>query len=389
MGRMTGGRRAVVFGLLHAGLAIVRSLGRSGVPVGGVALDPSEFGIASRYLRDRTVLGRDGDSGHDAEFLAVLRRHAEHGRPVLFPERDENVELVLRNWEVVQSLADVPFPDDVDVVRRLRRKELLPLEAERAGVPTPLTLVADSEEAIRAAGLHAPFLVKPAEGQGFALAFGHKAVVAQTVDEAVAAWRRAHEHGFDTIVQELVPEAADRIYSYFAYIGRDGSPLAAVVGRKVRQGPLGFGTAAVFEVRYQPVVHELAERLLLSAGYRGFAHVEFAEDRRDGTFKLLEVNTRAPVWGGLVMSRYFDLARVAFLDLCGVEVAPLGVLQTDVSWIYLGKDVWVSLQMARRRELGLRGFAAPYLRARKVRATFAVDDLRPAVASLGYLRSRR
>jgi predicted ATP-grasp superfamily ATP-dependent carboligase len=368
---------------------MVRSLGRSGVPVTGVASSPSEFGMASRYLHDREVLAANGASSPDEQFLAALRRAARRGRQVLFPERDENVEVVLRRWGEVRELADLPLPDDPDVVQRLRRKELLPLEAEKAGVPAPHTVVAANDEAIARAGLHPPFLVKPAEGQGFALAFGHKAVVAESVDEAVLAARRAREQGFDTIVQELVPDAADRIYSYFGYLGRGGTPLGAVVGRKVRQGPLGFGTAAVFEVRYQPVVHELAERLLRSSGYRGFAHVEFAEDQRDGSFKLLEVNTRPPVWGGLVMSRYLDLARVAYLDLCGEDVAPRGVLQTDVSWIYLGKDVWVSLQMARRRELGLRGFAAPYLRARKVRATFAADDLKPAVASLGYLRSRR
>jgi predicted ATP-grasp superfamily ATP-dependent carboligase len=386
---MNGAGPAVVFGLLHAGLAVVRSLGRGGAPVVGVALRPSEFGITSRYLRERVVLGVDGVGDQGDELLTVLRRYGGQARPVLFPERDENVELVVRRWDDVRELAELPLPDDVDVLRRLRRKELLPQVAAEAGVPTPHTIVADGEQAIRSADLQPPFLVKPAEGQGYALAFGHKAVVAGTVDEAVTAWQRAHEHGFDTIVQELVPDATERIYSYFAYVGRDGTPLGAVVGRKVRQGPLGFGTAAVFEVRYQPVVHELAERLLLSVGYRGFAHVEFAEDLRDGTFKLLEVNTRPPVWGGLVMSRYFDLARVAYGDLSGADVVPLGVLRQDVSWIYLGKDVWVSLQMARRRELGLRGFAAPYLRARKVRATFAADDPRPAVASLGYLRSRR
>ena len=49
-----------------------------------------------------------------------------------------------------------------------------------------------------------PLLVKPVEGQEFALAFGEKVVVAPDADAAVSAWRRAHEHGFDTIVQDAV-----------------------------------------------------------------------------------------------------------------------------------------------------------------------------------------
>lgn len=370
-------RPAVVFGLLHAGLALARTFGRAGISVGGVALSEREFGLRSRYLASRVL------ALSDDEVLGALR-----GNPVLFPERDENVELVLRRWDDVRALADVPLPDDPDAVLRLRRKDRLPLEATKAGVPAPATVLASSEQAIRDADLRPPFLVKPAEGQDFALAFGHKAVVAETVDEAVGAWRRAHEYGFETIVQELIPESHERVYSLFTYVGRDGAPLASVVGRKVRQGPLRFGTSAIFEVRYDPRVHGLGLALLASAGYRGFAHVEFAHDDRDDAFKLLEVNTRPPIWAGIAMGKRFDIARAAYDDLSGRLHAGEQVFRDEVSWVYLAKDVWVSWQMARRRELRLRDFASHYVRPNKVRAVFAVDDPWPAVASLGYLRSR-
>ena len=367
-------------GLLHAGLALARSLGRSRVTVDGIVLTESDFGLASRYLR-RRVRARS-----DQEALASLRAAGE--RPVVFLERDEHVEFVLRHWDEVRGIADVPLPDDPDAVRRLRRKELLPRTATEAGVPVPETVFAHGEAEIRAAGLTPPFLVKPAEGQGFALTFGHKVVVAETVDDAVHAWRRAHDGGFDTIVQELIPASHERVHSLFTYIGREGEPLASVVGRKVRQGPLRFGTSAVFEVKPDRAVLELGQRLLRTAGYRGFAHVEFAHDARDGRYKLLEVNTRLPVWAGIGMTRRFDMGRLAYMDLTGAAPAALGVLEAGATWIYLGKDVWVSAQMARRHELSPAGFVAPYLRRGKVRATFAADDLRPALASLRYLRSR-
>lgn len=372
-------RPAVVFGLLHAGLALVRSLGRAGVPVHGVALSEREFALRSRYL-ERGLVARD-----DGEVLAAL----EGGeRPVLFLERDENVAFCLRNWDEVRELADVPLPDDPEIVRRLRRKERLPLEAAQAGVAAPVTVHAHSEEAVRSAGMKAPFLVKPAEGQEFALAFGEKAVVARDVDAAVAAWRRAHERGFDTIVQELIPDSHEHVYSLLTYIGRAGKPLANVTGRKVRQGPLRFGTSAVFEAIAEPDVLEQGHRLLGHVGYRGFAHVEFARDPRDGLLKLLEVNTRPPIWAGIAMRRELDIARIAFDDLCGREVAEGQTLDGGASWVYLAKDVWVSMQMARRRELGPRQFLRQYLRGNKARAVFAADDPMPALASLAYLRSR-
>jgi D-aspartate ligase len=383
-----GGRPTVVLGGLWAGLALTRALGRRGVPVAGISLHGSDFGIRSRYLRRRLVVEEADTARRDQQVLAELRRLAAGGRVVLVPERDEHVELALRHWDEVRALADMPLPDDPDATMRLRRKERLAEEAVRAEVPAPRTLLADSEATIRAADLRPPFLVKPVEGQDFALAFGRKVVVADTVDAAVVAWAEAADRGLGTILQELIPDSTERIHSLFTYIGRSGRPLADVVGRKVRQGPLGFGTAAVFEVQFDERVRDTGHRLLASTGYRGFAQVEFAYDRRDDAYKLLEVNTRMPQWAGLAMTRDFDIARIAHNDLSGLPEPPCRTLTADARWIFMAKDVWVSMQMARRGELGPSAFLAPYLRRPRVRAVFAVDDPLPAAASISYLRSR-
>ena len=375
-------RPAVVLGLLHAGLAVTRSLGRAGVPVIGIAWNPHDFGLKSRYLRRKHLVRR----GDDRAVLDAIR--AEGERAVLFPDRDEHVEWLLDHWNTVNAVADLPLPHDAEAVRRLRRKDLLPAVAAEAEVPSPATVLADGDAAVRDANLRAPLVVKAIEGQEFALAFGHKAVVAEDVDDALRVAREARERGFHTIVQEVVPDSHDRVYSLLTYVARDGRPLVTVVGRKVRQGPLRFGTSAVFEVDYEPRVLDQGLRLLQAAGYTGIAHIEFAEDPRDGEFRVLEVNTRLPVWAALAANRHLDLPRIAYDDLTGREVVPLPPFQGVLTWIYLAKDVYVSLQMARRRELGPRGFLADYLRRPKARAVFARDDPWPAVASLAYLRSR-
>ena len=375
-------RPAVVLGLLWAGLSFARSLGRAGVPVTGISMHPREFGLRSRYLV--RAVRADGD----AAVLAALRAAAGRERPVLLPERDDHVELVLRHWDELAALYELPLPPDPDVARRLRRKQSLPAEAARAGVPVPPTVVADSEQALRRLELRPPYLLKPVEGQSFAGSFGRKVILADDVDGLVAAWREARRRGFETVVQELVPNAHDKIWSLFAYISRRGRPLATVTGRKVRQGPIRFGTSAVFETSREPRVRELGLRLLETAGYRGFGHVEVAYDGRDGEFKVLEVNTRVPMWAGVAMSRYLDAARIAYLDLCGAPEPEPRDLDERVSWSFLAKDVWVSLELARRRELAPRAFLAPYVRRKKVRAVLAADDPLPALAIPAYLRSK-
>jgi D-aspartate ligase len=376
-------RPAVVLGLLWAGLSFARSLGRRGVPVTGITMHPHEFGTRSRYLRE--VHRAQGDEA----VLKALRAGAQGDvKPVLLPERDDHVELVLRHWDEVSELYELPMPDDPDVARRLRHKATLPREAELAGLDAPRTVEADSLETLQTLDLRPPFLLKPVEGQHFAGSFGEKVLVAPTGDELVASWKRAKERGFDTVVQELVPDSEEQIWSLFAYIGRSGRPLANVTGVKVRQGPLHFGTSAVFRTTPQPRVRELGLRLLESAGYRGFAQTEFAYDERDDEFKLLEVNTRLPVWAGIAMSRYFDVARIAYDDLCGAPEPDRRDFEDDVSWSFLAKDVYVSLALARRRELSARAFLDPYLRRKKVRAVLAADDPLPALGVLGYLGSK-
>ena len=122
---------------------------------------------------------------------------------------------------------------------------------------------------MRDAGLRPPLVVKAAEGQEYSLVFGQKAVLTGNVDEALAAVAQARELGFQMVVQEVVPDSHERVYSLLTYIGRSGEPLVTLVGRSVRQGPLRFGTSAVFEVDYQPRVLELGLRLLRGVGYTG------------------------------------------------------------------------------------------------------------------------
>jgi D-aspartate ligase len=378
----SGDRPVVVLGLLWAGLSFARSLGRVGVSVTGISMHPHEFGVRSRYLRHvRRVHGEEAA-------LTALREAAAGDRPILLPERDDHIELVLRNWDEISPLFELPMPPDPDVARRLRHKETLPEEAARAGVAAPATVAADSEETLRSLDLRPPFLLKPVEGQHFAGSFGLKVIETGTVDELVAAWREARTRGFDTVVQELIPDARAKIWSLFAYIGRSGRPLATATGVKVRQGPIDFGTSAVFRTRPEPRVRELGLRLLESAGYRGFGHVEFAHDHRDGEYKLLEVNTRVPMWAGVAMSSYLDMARIAYDDLCGRPEPEPRDFEDEVSWSFLAKDLYVSLAMARRRELSPRAFLGPYLQRQKVRAVLAKDDPLPALGVLRYLGSK-
>ena len=145
----------------------------------------------------------------------------------------------------------------------------------------------------------------------------------------------------------------------------------------------------MFLVDFDERVLELGLRLLQSAGYRGFAQVEFAHDARDDTFRLLEVNTRLPMWAGVAMSRYFDLARIAYDDLCGGAARPSRGLprRGRVDLLREGR-VGVAADAAAAATSACASSSRPYLRRKKVRSVLAADDPLPALAAMNYLRSK-
>jgi predicted ATP-grasp superfamily ATP-dependent carboligase len=377
-------RPALVLGLDRTGLSLARALGRLGIPVSGIAWGDYEYGPRSRYLRRLIVIDKNG-AGRDEQILHAIKSIASGERLVVFADSDASVDFILRHWDEMNAIADFPLPDDPAIVENLRAKDRLPAEGAKHGVDAPATVLADGDGAIRAAALRPPLLVKPVRGKGFELAFGRKAFVAQTVEEAVRDVSMARERGFETIVQELIPNAEQRILSVFTYIGRSGEPLLSVTGRKVRQLPVRFGSSTVFEVRPEPRALELGLKLLRGTGYRGFAHVELAHDVRDDTLKLIEVNTRAPIWASVATRGEPNIVRIAYDDLCGRD-QPSGRVRDDGGvWVDLARDVYQAIS---RRDLRPREFVQPYLRRDKVRAIFAPDDPVPAVQWFGWALKR-
>jgi predicted ATP-grasp superfamily ATP-dependent carboligase len=374
-------RPALVVGLDRIGLALARGLGRTGVPVVGITWR-NDVGARSRYLRE---LNRVPAASREDALVELLERLTAEGRPVVFVDSDESIETLHRRWSDVARLTDVTFPDDPDLMRRLQRKELLAETARKVDVPVPGTIFASEEQAIRAAGLTPPLLVKPVAGKGFETLFRRKAFVADDVDSAVQAVGRAREAGFETIVQELVPDAHDRIYSLLTYIGKSGRPVASLTGRKVRQLPIHLGSSTVFHVAWHPRVHALGLRLLEAVGYHGFAHVELVDDPRDGELKLIEINTRAPVWLSAATTPSFNIARAAYDDVTGGPSGQERLLTREATWVDLPRDL---VQAAQHRDLRPDRFAQPYLRRRRARAVWAFDDPAPGLTQLNQVGRR-
>jgi D-aspartate ligase len=374
---------ALVLGGDYQGLAIVRSLGRQGIPVGILDDEPS-VGRHSRYaaFADRVPRLRNEDEivGH---LLELGRRRGLSGW-VLFATRDEIVAALARRREELEPLFRVATPAWPAVERAWDKRQTYELATE-LGLAHPKTWVfRDASELSVGDAVDAsfPLVLKPAIKEHFIYVTKSKAWRVDSREALDDLFRRAAAivPAEEVMVQELVPGDGRSQFSYCAFF-KDGHGVATMGVRRWRQRPLDFGRSSTFvETIDLPELEELSERFLSSIDYYGLVEMEYKLDERDGTYKLLDVNPRT--WGYHSVGRRAgtDFPLLLYRDQLGEPVASVRA-RPGVTWVRLTTDLPTAIPELLSRRLSWRGYARSLLGA-DVEALFERDDPLPALAEL-------
>jgi predicted ATP-grasp superfamily ATP-dependent carboligase len=182
------------------------------------------------------------------------------------------------------------------------------------------------------------------------------------------------------MVQELIPGAGESQFSYAA-LCVDGHSLASVTARRTRQYPIEFGhSSSLVETVNEPGIEEPAHRLLAAIHYTGLVEVEFKHDRRDGRYKLLDINPRVWTWHSLCARAGVDFPYLLWRSIHGEPVPELRG-QAGVRWVRMTTDFAAALGEMSRGRLTLGAYARS-LKGPLDFATFAADDPLPVLAQL-------
>lgn len=281
---------AVVVPADHGGssLACIRSLGRRGVRVVGVAADRDAAALRSKHCAEGHVVpspSTDLPGYRDA----LLDLAARPGVRTVVPLYEPDAYVLSKHREAFAEHVATPWPGFGTVRTAQDRHHLLGMAA-RAGVPTP-----DTELLEEWPDWHRQCVVKPR----FAL----------QVEEGEASYGDVHfpepgdppkfddlvrEMGHVPVVQEYVPGDAE--CGYFA-VFEDGEPVAEFQHRRVRSYTYAGGASVYRKAIDDPNLRDVGRRTLSALDWEGPAMVECKRDPRDGQYKLVEVNPR--FWGSL------------------------------------------------------------------------------------------
>ena len=368
---------ALVIAEHYRGLALVRSLGRRGIPVWTLQPDSEFMASASRYSRNSLPWPAGQDSEQLEYLLELEARHGLNGW-ALFATSDEPTMLFARHHAALSSrfrMTVAPW----DQLRWAYDKRLTYRLAADIGVDYPKTFCPTTRDEVMNLDCSFPVILKPAFKKQTNPFTRDKAWQANDRQTLTARHAKASELvGPDVVmVQELISGGGETQFSYAALCA-DGRTLASVTARRTRQYPVDFGrSSSLVETCDQPAIEEPAQRLLAAMRYTGLVEVEFKYDQKDGRYKLLDVNPRVWTWQGLCGRAGVDFPYLLWRSIRGEPVPELRG-RPGVRWVRMSTDLAAaSIEMLRGR-LSLAGYCRSLKRPLEF-AAFAADDPLPAL----------
>jgi predicted ATP-grasp superfamily ATP-dependent carboligase len=364
----------------------MRSLGAQGIPVYGLSHRRLSTANVSRYCAGTVRAGEDGrptdDPDRDLEALLAAGRKLGKGT-ILMVGSDEWAFFVADH---AGDLAEVfRFPRvSPSLVRDLATKDGLYSLALGHNVPTPrIAFPRNAAEAADIAReLTYPVFLKPVVSRPR----GQWKDIAEDADSLLANYRLMEESPSDPNVmfQEYIPGRDSDVWMFDGYFDARGRCLVAFTGQKLRQHPAHMGIATFAVSTQNQTVIDTTVRLLSEVGYCGLVDIGYRYDRRDGQYKVLDINPRLGGCFRLFVDRNgLDVARAMYLDLTGEHV-PTVVPWEGRRWVKEDADL-IALKYYRRLDgLKVRSWLRTVWHADEG-ATFSLRDPMPFLLSLGLL----
>lgn len=379
----------VVVNCKLGGLAIMRSLGRLGVPLYGVDADPRSPAMLSRYCRERFL--HEFDEARPAQYLERLldvgRRVGRQA--ILIPTSDETAQFVVDHAE--QLSRQFIFPrNSADMIRRLVSKKGMYEMALEHRVPTPLTLFPQSLEEVKAflPKISFPVMLKGIYGNRLQSRGRNKMVIVHSPAELIENYASMEDpEAPNLMLQEYIPGEDDQIYIFNGYFDRGSRCLAAFTGHKIRQFPVHTGCASLGVCRWNEEVAQTTIRFMQAIGYQGVLDIGYRYDPRDGQYKVLDANPRVgQAFRLFVAENDMDVVKSLYLDLTGQEQYAI-VPREGRRWLIEDFDVISSLHYFQEGTLRPLDWLRSFKGVEEA-AWFSWRDPRPFLVMVGRLARR-
>ncbi|MCQ3936873.1 MAG: hypothetical protein DPW18_07475 [Chloroflexi bacterium] len=374
---------AVVLASSYTALAVVRSLGRRGIPV-WILDDRRSPTRYSRYVRRTFDLPSDGTE-QAGLLLSIAKEHGLEGWS-LFPDGDKGASMIARHYEQLGAYYRLTTPS-WDILQWAVDKKLTYQLADEVGAAYPRVFYPKNRQDIDRIDGKFPMIVKPIHHQGQDAFSNGRAWQANNAGELAQIYAEMTQIADPSVilVQEMIPGGPGTQFS-FAALCVDGTVRAEVFAERKRLTPARFGVSAYVESYDFIDIRTASQKWLEKIRYTGLVEIEYMLDKRDSVYKMLDVNTRP--WGWIAMCAYagVDFPYLMWKLSQGETVEEVRG-RGGVGWSRTMFDLAAMFELIRlRSSVSIFEFIGTLLRAKH--EMYISDDLRPAFMEFFLLAAR-
>lgn len=294
----------VIFGGYINGYGIIRAFSEHKIK--SVLIDrigSRPVAAVSKYVK-RVCYFHDPETEQEVFLKEMIRlgKKLFPDKGVLFPTHDEYVIALWKNQERLSDYFEFPMSEWKTVSRLINKKNLYDL-CDSLEIACPKTKEIDSYHdyrEIRESFLF-PIIVKPSlwDAQLIA-ALGEKTLIFREEEKADTFIKRVYrqlKRSAKLIIQEYIDSDIIHMPDITVFCDKKGTVKSWTAAIKLRQFPPQTGTATMTAILSPDLkmcqdIYAMTKRIVEKTGFYGVCDAEYVYDDRDGTYKLLEINTR-------------------------------------------------------------------------------------------------
>jgi predicted ATP-grasp superfamily ATP-dependent carboligase len=329
---------AIVLGSSITVLGVLRSLGRENIPTIYISND-SNYITHSRSCKAKIVTSKNLSNVNS---LSILLESLPLQRAVLFPCSDS---LLLAVASLNPQLK-TRFPSshaNIECIKKLLDKAGLAEILKKYELPHPKTYVIEKHSELknlRDGEFEGAFL-KPRDSHKFFNHYGVKAFQLQNREETLIKAFEIQKAGYSLVMQDYIPGPKSNHYFIDGFVDRFGKIQTLFARRRIRMYPPDFGNSSyMYSVSLQDVAGavETLRKLFSNIKYRGIFSTEFKYDKRDGLYKVIEVNVRPWWYIEFATSCGINVCKLAYEDAIEQNVTSLNEYIIGKSFVYFYYD---------------------------------------------------
>ncbi|MEO5357044.1 MAG: ATP-grasp domain-containing protein [Nitrospirae bacterium YQR-1] len=349
-------RALVLDGCINSALAVTRSLSMHGVSVTCGAESVLCKTLYSKHT-SRKLVYTSPERCLSGFIRDIKKELISLHYDAVFAVSDKTVLALSLKRNELEQMAGLAIAPHEPYMKALNKVDTI-TAAQTLAIPVPKTFFPETIQDLKLIEneIFYPLVIKPRQSEypaGDRIVSGGAPTYAANSVQLHETFRNYNSQLPLPMVQEYIPGQGRGVFALF---NKDGKCAAYFAHKRLRDiRPTGGGSSYRESAELDETLKYYTEKLLNHIHWEGVAMVEFREDKRDGSFKLMEINGR--LWNSLALAvaSGVDFPYLLFKLCSGDDVPPVYTYQKGLKCRWIMGDIRHIIEVFRGRPQGYTG----------------------------------